>query len=131
MGNQRIGGNGQRFVEQKEREHIGRKRDPHDRKNRKTKAGKEPCVILFIIPAHVSDAIKMCHHPKARGENGKQQSKRFDVKGDLQTGHNAECDKSIAGPAAFVCKDAEYAQKGAKSDTESHRIAQIGLITQQ
>ncbi len=57
VGDQRIGGKGQHFIEYEQREQVGRKGNPHGTEQGNGETGVEQGLALLAVAAHVADGI--------------------------------------------------------------------------
>ena len=65
VGDERVGGQRQHFIEDEKRQQIVCVGDAHGRAKRDGETGIEACLVLLVVAAHVADGIERCDDPQA------------------------------------------------------------------
>ena len=77
MGDQRVGRQGQQLVEQEQRQHVGRQRDAHGRRDGDGEGDIETGLVVLVVGAHVADGIHRGDRPQEAGHQGEQHAQRL------------------------------------------------------
>jgi hypothetical protein len=87
MGDQRIGRQGQQFIENEQREQVARKRNTHGAAKRHGEETVERRLAPCVVAAQIANGIDRRHHPQEARQQGKHKTQRLNLEADCQPGN--------------------------------------------
>ena len=126
VGNQRIGRDRQRLVEQEQREQVAGEGDSDGAAERDGEADVEYRLAWLVVGPHVADRIERVHDPQRRRHESEQQAERLDLQGERDAWQHLD-DRHLR-PRARQHRCEQAPNDGAKpaGGNQRHGLAQVG-----
>jgi len=90
VGHQRVGGEGDGFVKNKEGENVGGKGDAHGPRNGEGEADVETGLVFFVVTTHIADRVQRGHDPQPRRHEGEKHPQRLDLECEIEAGQDLD-----------------------------------------
>ena len=120
MRHQRIGREGQHFVENEKREQVRRHRDAHHGEHRQRKAHIEPRLVRLALATHVADREQRVHAPEHARHQREQRAKRLQPESNLQPRHRPRNrpHRRIASANTHEHRDGDHTKHDARNNRQ-------------
>ena len=125
MGDERIGGDGEQFVEQEQGEEIGREGDPHRGGDGDREADIERGLPRRLFGAHIADRIDRVDDPQGRGDEGEEHPERLDREGDREPRDDVENGEGRTHAGQDVRKERGHGREQQQRAGKGDRLAKI------
>ena len=119
VGDQRVGREGQRFVEDEQGQQIAGEGNADGAGDGDGETDVEPGLVLFLVAAHVADGIERIQRPQQRCHAGEGHAQRFHAQPQRQAG--CELEQIHGGPGA-----GQHRRQQGQHDAEQQHRSQQG-----
>ena len=131
VGDQRIGRERQRLVEQEQREQVLGERDPDRAAERHGEADVESRLARLVVGAHVADRVDRVDDPQRGGDEREQHAERLDLEGEREPGDDVDNAEFRPGAVQHRPKQSEHDEAQRCCRHERYRLAQVRQLVKQ